>query len=63
MSRPNNKKPNDQQRESQDFLAKQGDRVEGESELVKRMYTENVELSLPSSETRSNKRNQRGRNV
>ena len=43
MSKPNNRKPNDQQRESQDLMATQGDRVEAESELVKRMYTENVE--------------------
>ncbi|MDF2681376.1 MAG: hypothetical protein K0R47_2566 [Brevibacillus sp.] len=41
MSRPNNGKPNDQQRESQDYLAKQGEAAQAESELV-RQYKETV---------------------
>lgn len=43
MSRPNNHKPNDQQRESQDALAQQVETAQAESSLVKRLYTEEVE--------------------
>lgn len=43
MSRPNNRKPNDQQRESQDFLTKQGESAQAESRMLKREYKQNVE--------------------
>jgi hypothetical protein len=43
MSRPNNRIPNDQQRESQDFLAKQARTTHETKKADEALYTQPVE--------------------